>query len=43
MYRNAYESYKTACENYGMESIDFNKFVRHLTTEQLDQFSNTSK
>ena len=43
MYRNAYESYKTACKNFGMESMNFNQFVRDLTTEQLDEFGNTSK
>ncbi len=43
MYRNAYESYKSACENYGMESLNFNQFVRHLTIDQLDKFNNNIK
>ncbi|WP_187292174.1 hypothetical protein [Bacillus sp. 1NLA3E] len=42
MYREAYESYKEACENFGMESINFNHFVKHLTTEQLHEYSKNS-
>ncbi|AZV42387.1 hypothetical protein [Peribacillus asahii] len=39
MYREAYEYYKMACENYGMESVNFHHFVKHLTTEQLNEYN----
>ncbi|MFB5281555.1 hypothetical protein [Peribacillus sp. Hz7] len=39
MYREAYEYYKMACENYGMESVNFYHFVKHLTTEQLNEYN----
>ncbi|AZV42591.1 MULTISPECIES: hypothetical protein [Peribacillus] len=39
-YREAYESYKRACENYGMESMTFYHFVTHLTKEQLNEYDN---
>ncbi|WP_187118969.1 hypothetical protein [Bacillus marasmi] len=42
IYRQAYESYKSACENYGMESMNFNMFIKHLTDEQLSEFSKTN-
>ena len=38
-YREAYEFYKRTCEKYGMESVNFYHFVKHLTEEQLDQYS----
>lgn len=43
MYQHAYENYKSACKNFGLELINFNQFVRNLTSEQLDQFCNPSK
>lgn len=42
MYRQAYESYKIACESYGMETMNFSLFIKHLTVEQLSQFSKTN-
>jgi hypothetical protein len=39
IYREAYENYKEACESYGMESMMFNHFIKHLTAEQLDEFT----
>jgi 4-alpha-glucanotransferase len=42
MYRQAYESYKTACENYGMESMDFDYFIQYLTIEQINEFCKKS-
>lgn len=38
MYREAYEYYKTTCERYGMDSVSFYQFVKHLTEEQLDEY-----
>lgn len=38
-YREAYENYCTACENYGMETMTFNHFIKHLTKEQLHELS----
>jgi len=42
MYRDAYETYKRACEYYGLKSINFNEFVTHLTTEQINLFCDSS-
>lgn len=42
IYRQAYESYKSACENYGMESMNFAHFIKHLTIDQLNQFCKTA-
>jgi hypothetical protein len=38
MYQKAYECYRAACQSYGMESLNFNLFVKQLTKEQLDEF-----
>jgi hypothetical protein len=38
IYQKAYEYYQAACQNYGMESLNFNLFVKHLTKEQLDLY-----
>lgn len=38
MYREVYEFYKTICEKYGMESVNFYHFIKHLTEEQLNEF-----
>ncbi len=38
-YREAYEFYKRTCEKYGMESVNFYHFVKHLTEEQLDEYA----
>lgn len=42
IYRQAYESYKSACENYGMESMDFHYFIQNLTIEQINEFCKKS-
>ncbi|MBD3110451.1 hypothetical protein IEO70_19170 [Bacillus sp. AGMB 02131] len=39
LYRKAYHCYTTACENYGMEVMDFRYFITHLTEEQLTAYS----
>ncbi len=39
MYRRAYQCYTIACENYGMEVMNFHYFVTHLTEEQLTEYS----
>lgn len=38
MYRKAFEFYKATCEKYGMESVNFYHFVKHLTEEQLNEY-----
>jgi hypothetical protein len=42
IFREAYENYKAACENYGIESMNFTYFIKHLTIEQLHEFSKQS-
>ncbi|MCQ6276271.1 hypothetical protein JMM81_15205 [Bacillus sp. V3B] len=39
MYRKAYEYYKKVCENYEMDSVNFHHFIKHLTEEQLNEYS----
>ncbi|MEX3622526.1 transcriptional regulator [Viridibacillus arvi] len=43
MYREGYETYCLACENYGMESMNFYLFVKNLTVEQLNAFNQHTK
>ncbi|WP_203554039.1 hypothetical protein [Bacillus sp. B15-48] len=38
MYQKAYESYCVACENYGMESMNIEQFIKNLTKEQLHEY-----
>ncbi|WP_203362547.1 hypothetical protein [Bacillus sp. REN10] len=38
MYRIAYQYYTETCESYGMESINFHHFIKHLTEEQLQEY-----
>jgi hypothetical protein len=38
MYQKAYERYRAACQNYGMESMKIDQFIRHLTKEQLHEY-----
>jgi hypothetical protein len=38
IYQKAYEYYRTACENYGMKSMNFYQFLTHLTQEQLHEY-----
>ncbi|MDP1418933.1 hypothetical protein Q8G35_10960 [Peribacillus simplex] len=35
----AYESYLKICERYGIESINFDHFIKNLTKDQLDEYS----
>ncbi|WP_318502658.1 hypothetical protein [Bacillus sp. T3] len=42
IYREAYENYKSACENYGMEYISFTYFIKNLTNEQIHEYSKQS-
>lgn len=37
-YQKAYEFYRTACQNHGIESMNIYQFIMHLTTEQLDEY-----
>ncbi|MFB6469068.1 hypothetical protein ACE38V_20150 [Cytobacillus sp. Hz8] len=39
MYQKAYEYYKTACENNGVEWVSIHQFVKHLTMEQISEYS----
>lgn len=39
MYREAYKRYLAICKGYGMESVNFHHFVKHLTEEQLNEYS----
>jgi hypothetical protein len=39
-YQKAYQHYQSACENYGMESMSFYQFLKHLTKEQLQEYMN---
>lgn len=39
MYRKAYQCYTIACENYGLEVMNFHYFITHLTEEQLTEYS----
>lgn len=38
IYQKAYKRYQDACENYGIESLSMNLFVKHLTVEQLEEY-----
>ena len=38
-YRLAYEYYKHACKEHGLEPINFHYFVLNLSQEQLDNFN----
>ncbi|WP_202617853.1 hypothetical protein [Bacillus dakarensis] len=37
-YWEAYEIYRMACENYGMESLKFQQFINYLTEKQLNEY-----
>lgn len=43
IYREGYERYCRACEEYGLESKDFYFFITNLTEEQLNAFKEHSK
>ncbi|WP_397540182.1 transcriptional regulator [Rummeliibacillus pycnus] len=43
MYREGYERYCSACEEFGLESKDFYFFINNLTEEQLNAFKEHSK
>lgn len=38
-YRQAYKYYKQACEEHGLEPINFHYFVLNLSQEQLNIFN----
>ena len=42
-YRQAYEYYKQACKEYGLEPINFNYFILNLSQEQLDTFNENAQ
>jgi hypothetical protein len=42
MYRKAYEYYKEICENYEMDCVNFHHFIKHLTEEQLNEYSKSA-
>lgn len=42
-YREGYERYCSACEEFGLESRDFYFFISHLTEEQLNAYKEYSK
>ncbi|WP_017755420.1 hypothetical protein [Calidifontibacillus oryziterrae] len=37
-YHDAYEVYLTACESYGLESVNYDHFVKYLTEDQLNEY-----
>jgi len=43
MYRDGYERYCSACEEFGLESKDFYFFINNLTEEQLNAYKEHSK
>lgn len=38
-YRNGYEYYKQACEQQGLEPINFHYFILNLSQAQLDAYN----
>ena len=42
-YRQAYEYYKQACKNHGLEPINFHYFILNLSQEQLDTFNDIAQ
>lgn len=38
IYQKAYECYRSACKNYGIESMNFYQFVKNLTKDQLHAY-----
>jgi hypothetical protein len=42
-YREAYDNYCSACDNYGMESMNFIQFIKNLTIDQLKEFCKNTK
>lgn len=39
IYREAYERYLRICKGHGIEAINFHHFTKHLTEDQLDEYS----
>ncbi|KGR76941.1 hypothetical protein [Ureibacillus sinduriensis] len=39
IYREGYDYYKQACEQYGLEPINFAFYLLRLSKEQLDAFN----
>lgn len=37
-YRKAYDYYRSVCEGYGLESVNFYHFINHLTEEQISEY-----
>lgn len=42
-YKEGYEIYRQACENYGLESMTYYLYLKHLTEEQLHAYDAHSK
>lgn len=42
-FMEGYEKYCEACENYGLESMNFYLYVKQLTEEQLYAFNEHKK
>lgn len=38
-YRTGYEYYKQACEQHGLEPVNFYYFILNLSEEQLDAYN----
>lgn len=38
-YQEAYETYLNICSMYGMESINYYRFIKNLTEDQIEQYS----
>ncbi|MEK4229536.1 transcriptional regulator [Solibacillus sp. FSL H8-0538] len=38
-YRSGYEYYRKACEEHGLEPINFHYFILNLSHEQLDTYN----
>ncbi|MFC7687126.1 transcriptional regulator [Ureibacillus sp. GCM10028918] len=43
VYRDGYDYYKQACQQYGLEPINFAYFLLSLSKEQLDAFNESAE
>lgn len=43
MYREGYRIYCEACEQYGLQSMNFHLYVKNLTEEQLHAYNTHKK
>lgn len=40
-YKQGYEHYRKACDEYGLKPLHFHDFISTLTQQQLDAYNNT--